>query len=433
MMTDAPAIVLDRTQPPAAQPVRSVTLPAPEVRVLSGGNRLHVLRHSALPVVQVQVVVRAGSWHQSVSGQATLAARALADGTRHHTAAQIAEHIATYGAFLEHSAGADRATLTLYCLSRHLPALLPLMGELLSEAIYPDREVEAAKARYIQAVKVDREKVAYRATERFTRNLFGSAHPYCAEVDLEQVAAISADEIRAFYAQRWALAGADILVAGDVSEAQLEQLIAVLPLQAEGPILLPTAAPLIATPVATDEIRIGQSMQSAVRVGRFWPGPHHADVQPLFLLNKILGGYFGSRLMRNIREDKGFTYGISSSIQHREHASSLVIGADVNADSTEATFTEIHRELARLREELVPEDELDVVRQYSVGKFLSETSTIFDQLSKYQFLILHGLSADYYTVLLRAIQETSAEQLRALANQYLTSDAMLELTVGRRG
>lgn len=432
MMTGAPPAALNRTLAPAAQPVRSVALPTPEVRVLAGGNRLHVLRHKTLPVVQVQVVVRAGTWQQPASGLANLTARALAEGTRHHSAAQIAEHIATYGAFMEHSAGADRATLTLYCLSRHLSALLPLLGELLSEATYPDREVEAVKARYAQAVRVDREKVAFRATERFSRNLFGPEHPYCVEVDLERVAVTSADELRAFYAQRWALVGADILVAGDVSDALLEQLVAALPLQTAGPAPLLVGPPITATPVALDEIRLEKSMQSAVRVGRLWPGPHHADVHPLFLLNKLLGGYFGSRLMKNIREDKGFTYGIHSSIQHREHASTLVIGADVNVESTAATFTEIHRELARLREELVPEDELEVVRQYSVGKFLSDTSTIFDQLSKYQFLILHGLSPDYYLALLRAIQETSAEELRTLANQYLAADALLELAVGRR-
>lgn len=412
--------------------MRTVSLLTPEVLPLPGGGRLHVLRNAALPVVQVQVVLPAGQWQQPGPAIASLTARALTEGTRHRTAAQIAEHVATYGAFLENTAGADRASLTLYALRRHLLALLPLLGELLTEATYPAAETTAAIQRFGQQVRVEREKNATRAAERFSRNLFGAEHPYSAELDLDAIAAITPEQLRAFYAERYVLGRAEIFICGDVHD---EDVAAVLALAAGHSGKFSSSAPRVVSAVGgptQDEIRLPPSSQSAVRVGRLWPGPDHPDAHRLFLLNKIFGGYFGSRLMKNIREDKGFTYGIYSSITHREHASSFGIGAEVNADSTEATFTEIYREMARLRDELVPETELATVRQYAAGKFVSETSTIFDQLSKYQYLVLRGLPADHYDRLLTAIRTTTANELRGLANQYLTPDAMTEVVVGRR-
>ena len=427
--------LLDRATPPTSQPVSTVALPVPEVLALPGGGRLHILRNAALPVVQVQVVLAAGQWQQPAPAVASLTARSITEGTRQRNATQIAEHVATYGAFLEHTAGPDRASLTLYALRRHLPALLPLLSELLTEAVYPAAETAAAIQRFTQQVRVEREQNATRASERFSRNLFGVGHPYAAELDLDVIAATTLEQLRAFYAGRYRLDQAEIFVCGDVRDEDVTALLALTAQSVGGALASPAApaGPLAVTGgPARDEIRVPPSMQSAVRIGRLWPGPQHPDTHRLFVLNKIFGGYFGSRLMKNIREDKGFTYGIYSSLTHREHASSFVIGADVNADSTEATFTEIYREMARLRDEPVPAAELDTVRQYAAGKFVSETSTIFDQLGKYQYLVLRGLPADHYDHLLTTLRTVTAAELQALANEYLTPGAMTEVVVGRR-
>ncbi len=432
----ASSLLLDRTTPPAAQPVSTVSLLTPEVLALPGGGRLHILRNAALPVVQVQVVLPAGQWHQPAPAIAALTARALTEGTRRRTATQIADYVATYGAFLENTASADRASLTLYALRRHLPTLLPLLGELLTEAAYPEAEATAAIQRFGQQVRVGREKNATRASERFSRNLFGAGHAYDGELDLEAVAAIVPAELRAFYATRYRVDRAEIFVCGDVRDDDVTALLALvggLAVTPGGAAAEASAQPASANPgPARDEIRLPASMQSAVRMGRLWPSPTHPDTYRLYVLNQIFGGYFGSRLMKNIREDKGFTYGIYSSVTHREHASSLVVGADVNADSTEATFTEIYREMERLRTEPIPADELDTVRQFAAGKFVSETSTIFDQLSKYQYLVLRGLPADHYDRLLATLRTVTAAELQALANVYLTPEAMTEVVVGRR-
>lgn len=433
-MTSSPTDLLDRLQAPAAHPVRALALPVPSVVVLPGGARLHALRDPVQEAVQVVIVLPAGTWFEPAPATALLTARTLQEGTRSATAQQIAEKVAYHGAFLETQAGSDRTTLSLYCLSRHLPALLPLLTELLTEAAFPDAEVAAAKTRAAQQIQVEREKNAYRASERFTRNLFGPLHPYCTEVDVPRLLATTPDELRAFYQARYALgAGTEVYVAGGVTDELLRQLIEALPFVNTVAALPPTASALPVPGPAQDEIRLEKSLQSAIRVGRQWVGPHHPDVHGLAVLNKVLGGYFGSRLMKNIREDKGYTYGIYSSISHREHASTLSISAEVNGDSTEATFGEIAHEMRVLRTEPIPADELELVRNFTTGKFLSEASTLFDQLGKYRFLVQHGLPMDHYTRFLTTLAAITPEELLVLANQYLQPEAMLEVAVGRRG
>ncbi len=423
--------VLDRTHAPASQPVRSFSLPTPQVQALPNHSRLHVMAHDALPAVQVQIVLRAGNWYEPAPAVALLTARGLTEGTAHHSAHQMAETIAFYGAFLDVTPGPDRVTISLYCLSRHLPSLLPLLKELLTEATYPDAEIDALRNRLAQSIRVEREKTAYLATERITRNLFGAGHPYCAEIDVEALLQTSTAALRAFYADRYRLHQAEIFVAGDVSPAHLDALQQALPFAGTS---AEPAGPGIEKPDANrqDEIPMPDSLQSSVRVGRLWPGPQHPDTHRLFLLNRVLGGYFGSRLMKNIREDKGYTYGIHAGINHREKASSFAIATDVNAASTANTFTEIQHELTRLQTELIPEAELTTVKNYTIGKFLGEITSVFDQMSKYRFAILHDLPPTYYNDFVSDVQNADAPGLLALAEQYLNGAAMHEVTVGRR-
>ena len=426
-------ISLDRTLAPAAQHVTSVALPEAEIIALPGGGRLHVIRGGAQPVVQIQVVLRAGKWVETAPGLAALTARTVTEGTCQRSASAIADYVAAYGAFLECSASADRATLSLYSLTRHLPALLPLLAELLTEATFPEKEVDNSRERLIQSVRVEREKNAYLATERFTRNLYGASSPYCTEIDLEALRLRSSEELRAFYHQRYTLSGAEVFVCGGVTETEVLQLTELLSKLRPGEPAILQQAPLPQLAPSLDEIQMEKSLQSSIRMGRRWPTPHHAHTHQLALLNMLLGGYFGSRLMKNIREDKGFTYGIYSGIAHREHVSTFSIGTDVGVADTRPTLTEIEREMRRLQAEPVGEAELRTVVNYTVGKFLGDISTIFEQTAKYSFLVLHNLPADYYEQFLRTIQATSPAELQTLAQEYLQPEAMLTVVAGKLG
>jgi zinc protease len=368
-----------------------------------------------------------------VPGLAQLAARLLTEGTATRSARQIADEVAFYGAALDCEAGPDRSTLTLYCLARHLPTLLPLVQEVLAAPTFPEAELEQMKNRIGQSMRVERQKTSFRASEEFNRQLFGEESPYGRPFNEAALNQRTTEELRAFHAATYTPVGAEIILSGDVAAleaAVVAQLSQWQPVTGVAPATIPT--PYVATeyPKGLVQVPVEGSLQASLRVGRRWVALGEEQTPELLLLIKILGGYFGSRLMRNIREDKGFTYGIQASVVGRELATALVIGTDVKGDSADATRREIAYELERLQTELLGDDELETVKNYTLGKLLGETATVFEQADKYRHIILQGLRPDYYQHLVRQTQAATAADLQALARTYLSPADMLTVVAG---
>jgi predicted Zn-dependent peptidase len=410
-----------------------VALPAAEVQALPNGARLHVLANEAQPVVRLQAVFRAGKLAEPRPGLATLTARMLLEGTATRTARQIADEVAFYGASLDCDAGFDRSTLTLYCLTRHLPALLPLVLDVLQQPAFPEAELRQLKTRTMQNVRVERQKTSFLASERFNELLFGNETPYGRAFDADAYQALTADEARAFQQAAYVGANAEIFLCGDVAAEQAAVAEAFAALQAGTASIAAPAAEGPSAAGAPSHVPVAGSLQASIRMGRLWPSPTHPDTHRLKLLVNVLGGYFGSRLMRNIREDKGLTYGIYASVAPREAASSLVIGTDVKGESADFAVSEIEMEMRRLQEEPVPAEELETVKNYMLGKFANELSTVFEQCDKYKNLVFLSLPADYYTEYVRQTEAADAQTLQTLAQQYLAPEALQTVVAGPVG
>ncbi|TGE26048.1 insulinase family protein [Hymenobacter aquaticus] len=424
--------MLDRQVAPSIQPLASVTLPAADVFSLPNGARLHVIQNTTQPVIRLQLVFPAGKWYETQSGVSLLTARMLLEGTSTRTARQIADEVAFYGASLECEQGFDQATLTLYCLARYLDKLLPLVADVVTNPTFPDTELAQLKARTIQNVRVERQKTSYLASERFSAALYGAHYPYGRMFDEQEVESVTAVAIQAFHRATYRLPAAELFLCGDVSPAQIQLIEQTL----GHPDTLPTSdtivhASAIALPQPTkDYTQVPEAMQSSLRIGRTWPNLNHPDAHKLQVLVKVLGGYFGSRLMKNIREDKGFTYGIYASIGSREHANNFVIGTDVNAASTTVAVQEIYKELLILQNEIIPAEELQTVKNYMTGKFANELSTVFEQCDKYKNIVLLHLPATYYADFIEQINQVSSQDLQQLAQNYLSPEAMTEVIAG---
>ena len=425
--------MLNRLQPPPTFPLTQLILPTPQVSTLPNGARLHLLANAAQPVLRLQVVLPAGKCQESLPGLAQLTARMLAEGTATRPARQLADEVAFYGASLDCEAGPDCATLTLYCLARYLPTLLPLVQEMLTAPTFPATELRQLQTRISQNMRVERQKTSFRASEEFNRQLFGEDSAYGRSFDEASFNTLTSAQLRAFHAAAYAPAGAEIFLSGDI-DAYTEEVAARLgqwPPAAAAPVvpgLPPCARPTAPTGLVT--VPVEGSIQASLRVGRRWPALTEEQTPQLLLLVKVLGGYFGSRLMRNIREDKGFTYGIHASVTARQQAAALVIGTDVNGASAEATRVEIAAELTRLQTELLDDDELETVKNYTLGKLLGESATVFEQADRHRYVVLQGLRPDYYPQLVHQTQAATAAELRELARTYLSPADMLTVVAG---
>ncbi len=170
-------------------------------------------------------------------------------------------------------------------------------------------------------------------------------------------------------------------------------------------------------------------MQGSVRLARPFPNRHHPDFLKVHVLNVLFGGFFGSRLMSNIREDKGYTYGIHSYLQNHVQQSAMMISTEAGKDVCEATISEVYKEMADIRENLVDEEELLLVRNYMMGSILGDLDGPFQIISRWKNIILNGLTEKYFYDSINTIKTVSAEELRLLAQKYFNPDDFYELVV----
>ena len=423
--------MLNRSIAPETQPVLSVQLPPAQVFTLPNGSRLHCLPGACQPVVKLEIIFKAGKWYEPVPGVSYLTAKMLLEGTAGLSAKQIADTIAFYGASIECNQGFDRSNLTLYCLSKHLGKLLPLVNEILTSPSFPQEEFTLLKSRTIQNISIEKQKTSYLATAALTRNIYGQDHPYVTGMEESGLAAIDQEQIRSFFQARYTFPEAEIILAGDFDEANRQE-VAGLFGGRSSPIHAATQPKAGIKAIENTLVDLPDKLQSSIRIGRNWPLMNHPDFARLSLVNKILGGYFGSRLMKNIREEKGFTYGIFSAISPKEQDSLFYIGTDVNYEKAQETVSEVLKEIRILKEELVPEEELETVKAYTVGKFINDTATIFDQSEKYKTIVLQNLPGDYYSLYLQDIQNLSAAEIPGLMEKYLPEESLSIVVVGKQ-
>ncbi|PRY10445.1 putative Zn-dependent peptidase [Pontibacter ummariensis] len=428
--------MLDRTKAPETYEIDAVNLQVAEVAHLDNGARLHYIKSETQPVIRLDFVFKAGKWYEDKTGESDLAAKMLFEGTVNHTAKQIADKVAFYGASFENNHGYDRSEFTLYCLSKYVKELLPLVLDVLQHPTFPEEEFNLLKRRTLQNLKVQRQKNSYLATHSFTKQIYGGEHPYIFGFDEGSLEDLTKEDLEDFYKTRYNTQGLEIFVCGAVEEdlqRHLEE--EVNQLQLTETARSNSSAKSVKFEGAAEReqlVLMADSLQSSIRIGKRFPRIGHEDYHKLKVLNEILGGYFGSRLMRNIREDKGYTYGIYSVISPKEKDSLFYIGTDVNYAVTENTISEVLKEIRQLQTEEVPEEELSTVKNYMLGKFLNDINTIFDQCDRYKRIVLFDLEQEHYNNFVTTVRTITAPELKQLAQQYLSVQEFYTSIAGRK-
>ncbi len=427
--------MLNRTiAPPFHDPVEfSFSLPPIQHTVFSNNLPLYWLRAGTQQVAQVELVFPAGVWQEGKAAVAQATASLLKNGTAHKTAHQISEAFEQYGATLKTAAGDDWASLTLYALTKHLPILLPVLREVLLEASFPEEELRLYKQNNIQRLLVSLRQSDFVANQRIDAALFGENHPYGRFTREVALSALTREDLVQIHRSHYMLSGAKVFAAGAIGDAEIELINTIfgsLPTDASSTTANPENAQ---TQPAADRVqRITNDpngMQGAIRIGRTFPNRQHPDFTPMVVLNTVLGGYFGSRLMSNIREEKGFTYGIYSSVQPMLHGGSMIIHTEAGREVCEAAVTEVWKEMKVLQEETISEEELRLVKNYLLGGLLGELDGPFQLLNRWKTLILNGFSGERFHKNIETYKAIDASTLQTLAQKYYNRQDFYELVV----
>jgi predicted Zn-dependent peptidase len=405
-----------------APPIQRIApLPFPDVQhcTLRNGIPVYMLPHPKHEALKFEWVYRAGRPEEIKPLVARATARLLREGASRYSGAELAEQLDFYGSSLQTPVNLDTANLVLYSLRKYAEATLPFVADMLLKPSFPENELHLFKENSIRELAVELEKgdvVAYRV---LTEMLFGSTHPYGYNSTPELYRALVRDDLVHHHARWHTPARSAVFLSGGINDQLLQRIEDLFGDTSPDAPEAHTVAPAPVYPPETRRIPQPGSLQTAIKVGRRLFNRHHEDFNGLFVLNTLLGGYFGSRLSMNIRENHGFTYNIYSSVDAMLHDGFLYIATEVDHRNTEATLREIYAEMTRLQQESVPDHELEMVRNYLLGMLLNGIDGPLNTSDLLRSYVVDGLPTNAYNVLTDTIKHITAPDLQALAQQYL--------------
>jgi zinc protease len=421
---------------PKSGPTRSYHFPAFHDEMLPSGIRLVTAPVAKLPVVTVLVVVNAGSTNDPAGkeGVAALAAATLLEGSEEFDGAELAERFEQLGTSVESGADWDSAFIKITVLSEQLEEATKLLGEAISSPVFPEREIERAKAeRLAEILQLETEPRGL-ADEKFSEFLYTEESRYSKpdEGSTESVSALSRKDVEEFYRSRYRSGSTTVIIAGDIATETARSMITHA--FQRWPSGRAPDRPLIATARTTRKnihiVDKPEASQSELRTGHVGLPRNHPDFFPALVMNAVLGGLFGSRINMNLREVHGYTYGASSFYDWRRGPGPFVVSTAVQSEVTAPALREILLEIDRIRGERISEEELSLARDYLDGVFPIRYETTAAIASALATLVIYDLPANYYDSYRKRIRRVSADAVLRAAKSHLHPDEMQTIIVG---
>lgn len=424
--------MLNRTIAPEFKTIEKIDIIRATEQVLDNDIPLYTINAGSQELTKVEFIFCAGMYQQNRTLLASSTNTLLESGTTKHNALQLSEHIDFFGSFLELEVGQDYASVTVYSLNKYLNESLAFLEEILKDSVFPQSEIDILLANKKQKHLINSGKVSHLARRQFSELLFGPQHPYGVNAKTEDFDTLRQSDIITFFRNNYSFKNCFIVAAGNLPK----DLHAVLNSHFGdkwGSDSIPAikASPIMGTTQQKHLVAKNDAIQSAIRIGRVLFNKTHEDYFKFQVLNTILGGYFGSRLMANIREDKGYTYGIGSGLTSLVHSGFFYISTEVGSDVTKNALEEIYKEIKLLRENAVSTEELETVRNYILGQFLRSVDGPFALAEKFIAVKEFGLDYSYYSRYFDAVKSVTPNELQYLANIYLQEKDLIECVAGK--
>ena len=419
-----------RKTPPPIHEVTSMTLPPPSVSTLDNGIKVYQTRLGTQEIMRIDITVLSGRPHEHKRLTTRATTRLLREGTASFNSAEIAQQLDFWAGTLKTPTNFDTSTVTMYCMTKHFPKLLPLLAEIVLQPTFPERELETFVDNNIQNLAVDLTKNDVIAYRTITELAFGENNPYGYNSTADDYRALTVDDLKKYHQEHFASDNIVLFLSGYFDDSVLK-----LMNQYLGQIKTTTTkknTPLSILDIKPQKIRVKNpdTMQAALRIGRRMGNRNDPDFNGFFILNTILGGYFGSRLMSNIREDKGYTYNIGSANDVMHHSGFFYISSEIGNEFVERSLVEVYKEMDILQNDLVDEEELSMVRNYLLGNMLNMIDGPFAVNDIIRTHAIEGVSLDFFPKFIEEIRAIQPTQLRDLAQKYFKKEDLFEVLVG---
>lgn len=420
----------DRSKAPEFIIPADFELSSPQIHSLSGGRKLYFIPTPGLHAVKLEAV--GNSQRLSLPIQKSLVPsftlQMLTEGTKEKSEAELSEFFDFHASEVHPMISYSHEGMSLLTTKKHLLEVLSVFVSLFDQSVFPEESLTKRKSQRKLSIKLEHEKSASRASQLFRKALFGENHPFGQEITESHVDQVSQGDLVEYYQTKlWT--STEFFLCGELDDNgvnSIEKFLNHLPYQKENhspdfPILNPISS------IVEDR---STALQSSIRIGTWSIPKSHPDFMALSVFNTVLGGYFGSRLIKNIREDKGHTYGIYSSLSEIGDFNYWVIGADVQKAYRQEVIEEIYKEINLLATEPISAEELEVIRNYLIGQMLSRFSSSFDLMDRFRSVHHSGLNFDFFMKKLAFLREFTAEDILWVGKKYFSNPPFTEVIVG---
>jgi len=417
----------NRTIAPEVAPLREIEIVIPE-RII-GANGLPILVMSGVPndVFHIQLEFGGGKMNQNKPLVSSFCADLLFSGTKDFNQLEIQEQLDLLGVFVNCDSGLNKTQINIYGLVNNAEKALDIVEHVLESASFPEKIFDQHRKSALQKHSINLEKNSYVAQREFLQALYPQSAPGKL-AESEDFELIKAQDCKSFYNAFIKNRLEQVIVIGNMKSSTLSYLDTLFA-KRHGVLEPVEDIPIIHNP-KTLSVDKPDAVQSALRIGFVLFTPKHADYFEFDVLETILGGYFGSRLMQNLREDKGYTYGIGSGVTLFDQTGYFFISAEVGKGFKQEAMDAIQLEINRLRDEPIGEEELQLARSYIQGQLLKSSDGPFAMMNQYLFASRFDLPHDHLSQFLQMLEKITPEKLQELAIKYLNWDNMSKIVVG---
>jgi zinc protease len=419
-----------RIQPPVF-PAEKIIMPEAKTFFLNNGVPVYSIDAGTEDIMRLEFTFKAGQVNEYIPLLASTTNKMLSEGSQNYTSEKLNSILDFHGAFLNMSAEKDRAGIIIFFLSKHIEKVLELSCEILFRPVFPEAELNSLMKKRLQWFRVNREKVQNLAIDKFFESVFGKHHPYGHQVTEADFVNMNRLLLADYHSKYYTPEKMSVIITGKIHEKTNELLNTYFGGLTTANVYIEESKNVLkGEKKKKTHINKAGTVQSAIRIGSATINKRHPDYPGLKILDSVLGGYFGSRLMKNIREEKGYTYGIGSSVSSLDLTGYKVISTEVGKKNVKPAIDEIYKEIRLLQSVPVEKEEMNVVRNYMSGEMLRMFDGPFALAESFKSAWEFGLDNNYYNILADKIRTIEPDEIIELAKTYYKIDDLYQITVG---